>query len=142
MRKRKSIVLAIIVLAFVYISYVGIRYSEFGARKYLYSNRETIEEFALFCLAGGGETKYHGWKVDCYKENGQVVFLVSAFGIGSSSLYKGIYYSDSNMPLGFQGENINFIPYEEGWKWEEADGDNWQYTERIFEKWFWFEAHF
>jgi hypothetical protein len=144
--KRKKYITIILLIAgvfiFSYIGYEGIRHSEWGARQYLNLHREESEEFALACLAGEGADTYNGWDVDCYKENGQVEFWVSGFGFGSSSLYKGIYYSALDIPLGFQGANVDFTTYKDGWIWEESDGDNWQYTERIFENWFWFEVHF
>lgn len=145
MKKGKFIIIILLVIGvfiFSFIGYIGIRYSEWGAKQYLSLHREESEKFAKECLAGKGEDTYNGWSVDYYTENGQVEFLVSSFGFGSSISYKGIYYSVLDIPLGFQGVNVDFTTYEEGWIWREADGDNWQYTERIFENWFWFEAHF
>jgi len=140
--KRYIIGIAVALIT-VCIGYGYVLHSEMGARYYLNIYRDKIEEFALVCLERGVEKdSYHGWKVDCYKENEQVEFLVSASGFGSSTSYKGIYYSAQNIPLGFQGADVDFVPYENGWRWEQNGGDNWQYTERIFENWFWFEIHF
>ena len=146
MKRKKKYTKAILILPaliIAYISYLCILHSEWGAKCYLNSHRSEIEEFALACLENGlQEDSYHGWQVDCYKDNEQVEFLVSASGFGSSTSYTGIYYSARNIPLGFQGGNVDFVPYENGWRWKEGNGDNWQYTERISENWFWFEIHF
>lgn len=145
MKRGKDITIILLIAGmfiFLFIVYTGMRYSENGARQYLSLHQTEIEKFALDCLAGEGEDTYNGWNVDCYSENGQVEFLVSSFGLGSAMSYKGIYYSALDIPLGFQGVNVDFTTYKDGWRWEESDGDNWQYTERIFENWFWFEAHF
>jgi hypothetical protein len=144
-RKRRAaaiLVLIVGVVLFSCLGYEGIRHSEWGARQYLKLHREESEEFALACLAGEGADTYNGWDVDCYKENGQVEFWVSGFGLGSSTSYKGIYYSALDIPLGFQGAKVDFTADGDGWIWKEENGDNWQFTERIFENWFWFEAHF
>jgi hypothetical protein len=141
--KRKIIAIILLIAGvFIFLCSKGLRHSEWGARQYLYLHQEEIEEFALACLAGEGADTYNGWDVDCYKENGQVEFLVSGFGLGPSTSYKGIYYSVSDNPLGFQGANVDFTAYKDGWIWKESGGDNWQYTERIFANLFWFEAYF
>lgn len=85
---------------------------------------------------------YKGWNVTYWKENGMVEFKKGVFGIGSSTTYKGFYYSPTDEPLGFQGTNIKFEKKGKGWKWKEKKGDNWEYTERIMSNWFKFEIHF
>lgn len=88
------------------------------------------------------EYVYKGWNVTRWESNGMVEFMKASWGIGSSTTYKGFYYSPNNEPLGFQGSQITFQKEGKGWKWKEEEGDNWEYTERIMENWFQFEIHF
>ncbi len=72
----------------------------------------------------------------------QVDFLCTGFGIGPDTRYYGFYYSVDNVPRTFQGVEVAFTEYENGLKWEEDNGDNWCYIEKIFDKWYYFETHF
>ena len=36
----------------------------------------------------------------------------------------------------------NYAPSGGGWRWEEPGGDNWAYTQRLAERWYWYEMHF
>jgi len=135
MKRGKGIIIGLLIAGvsiFSYIVYTGMRYSEQGARQYLNLHRAESEKFALECFAGEGKDTYNGWDVDHYVENGQVEFLISSFGFGPSVTYKGICYSVLDISLGFQGVNVDFTTYKDGWKWEENDGDNWQYNRKNF----------
>ena len=37
---------------------------------------------------------------------------------------------------------MEFIPQENGWYWEESDGNNRMYTEKINDHWYWYDMHF
>lgn len=40
--------------------------------------------------------------------------------------------------------DLEFIEHYPGWIWYEdyENSDNWEYTEKIMENWYWFEMHF
>lgn len=71
-----------------------------------------------------------------------VEFTTSYWGLVPSGVRKGFYYSPQNIPLGYNYGEISFNQYEEGWLWEEENGDNTIYTEKIVDYWFWFEARY
>ncbi len=98
-------------------------------------------------IESGEESPEHSWYfryVDYYDSSHMVKFTTSYWGIVPSGVLKGFYYSPKNIPLGydFGGELVSFVPYEEGWLWEEEDGNNTIHTERIVDHWFWFEMRY
>lgn len=143
--KRKRIILACSILAFIGIGLLGFKCSKSGTKAYLIAHQAEMNAYAEECLtnsSGSVKQTYHGWDVSCNKQRGRVEFLTSGFGLGSGTSYKGVYYSASDRPLGAMGTVISFEPHEDGYIWKQPDGDNWQYTERIMDNWFWFEVHF
>lgn len=108
-------------------------------------NYEELTQYAenMIETANAGESViYKNFEVTYWENEDMVEFLAKKKGIGSSTNYEGFYYSPNDNPLGFQGNQVNFIPSESGWMWKESDGDNWEYTEKILECWYWFEIHF
>ena len=108
-------------------------------------NYEELTQYAenMIETANAGESViYKNFEVTYWENEDMVEFLAKKKGIGSSTNYVGFYYSPNDNPLGFQGNQVNFIPSESGWMWKESDGDNWAYTEKILECWYWFEIHF
>ncbi len=95
-------------------------------------------------IESGEESPEHAWYVPniYYRDSIHMVeFTTSYWGIAPSGVNKGFYYSPQNIPLGHHyGDDVSFVPYENGWMWEEEDGNNTIYTERIVDNWFWFEA--
>lgn len=71
-----------------------------------------------------------------------IEFFSKGYGIVSSSIYKGFYYVSDDKPRGFQGHSSKLVPEGKGWKWEQAGGDNWDYTEKIADHWYYYEAGF
>lgn len=109
------------------------------------NNYEELTQYAenMIRTANAGESvTYKNFEVTYWENDDMVEFLAKKKGIGSSTNYVGFYYSPNDKPLGFQGIQVNFIPSESGWMWKESDGDNWEYTEKILECWYWFEFHF
>lgn len=88
------------------------------------------------------EDSYDGWKVSYYPHSGKIEFETSAFGLAPSSTYSGFYYSPEDVPMGFQSAQVDFAEHGGGWLWEEPEGDNRQYTEKIADYWYWYEAKF
>lgn len=84
--------------------------------------------------------KHKNWKI--YRYSDHVDFIVTAFGLAPSTVYKGFYYSPSDSLVGFQGANHIFTEYGDGWIYREDDGDNTEYLEKIADNWYWFEMYF
>lgn len=90
-----------------------------------------------------GESEIYGdYEMTYWADTGMVEFVARKTGIGASSVYEGFYYSLNDMPLGFQGNQVDFTVSDSGWTWKESIGDNWEYTEKIQNHWYWFEFHF
>lgn len=69
----------------------------------------------------------------------QVDFLCRCWGLGSAGVYQGFYYSADNVIRTFQGEEKAFTPQGRGYAWQEPNGDNRCYVERIENHWYYFE---
>lgn len=77
-----------------------------------------------------------------FKTNAQLYidYYCGGKGLSVSSSYYGFYYADNNQPDGWQHEVFQLTEYDNGWRWQEDD--NWYYTERIRDNWFYYEMHF
>lgn len=71
-----------------------------------------------------------------------VNFRTGARGMGSETAYCGFYYSPEDKPIGFQGTDMELTAEGSGWAWQESDGDNEYYTERIQFGWYYYEMYF
>lgn len=76
---------------------------------------------------------------------GYVDFRCGGWGLAPSSTYYGFFYSAEDDLTAWSG---GVCPQEElvesgdGFLWEEKDGDNSYYVEKIGERFFYYEAHF
>lgn len=78
-----------------------------------------------------------------YWDNCEMVdFWCSGCGLGSATSYSGFYYSPKDIPLGFQGTDMDFMESGSGWKYQEAGGDNCYYTEKITDNWYYYKMFF
>ena len=110
---------------------------------YVQGNQADLERFAVELMrVNGKDAKYKDWPVACYEDVGTVEFLTKGSGLGPVTTYEGFYYSENDVPVGFQGVELDFIQDGDGWIWREANGDNCDQTERITEHWFWFKMSF
>ena len=93
-------------------------------------------------LAGEAAEPPAGWTgADVYGE--AVCFDAGGWGFGSSTSYRGVVYVPSDRPVGFQGLDMaGAIPSGDGWLWEEAEGDNRCYVERLAPGWYYYEMRF
>ena len=71
-----------------------------------------------------------------------IEFSTFSSGFGSETAYEGFYYSEEDVPCGFQGTSMSFQFDGGSWSWHESDGDNFEYTEKILGKWYWYRMHF
>lgn len=152
--KRKWIVAGVAALAVVLVgAWAVLRPSKAAAVRYVQGHQAELTAYVKTLLAidpaqledyhgySGGDT-YDGWDVTCYPHTGMVEFQTSVFGLVPSSTYSGFYYSPEDVPLGFQSTQVDFVESGGGWLWEEPEGDNRQYTEKIADHWYWYEASF
>lgn len=112
---------------------------------YVERHFDELTQYAENMMQNGtnGETDTYGrCSVTYWADDGMVEFITGGSGLGSATVYRGIYYSANDLPLGFQGMDVTYTADGAGWKWSESDGDNWEYTERILDHWYWFEMHF
>lgn len=112
---------------------------------YIRKNRADLHAYAEKISENTINTTEHydGWEVTYWSNTGIVEFrLKDTFGLGSS--YTGFYYSSEDVPLGFQGNDLEFVEKTPGWIWYENydNSDNWEYTEKIMDHWYWFKVHF
>ena len=110
---------------------------------YVQGNQADLERFAVELIrVNGKDAKYRNWPVAYYEDVRTVEFLTKGSGLGPVTTYEGFYYSENDVPVGFQGVELDFIQDGDGWIWREANGDNCDQTERITEHWFWFKLSF
>lgn len=104
--------------------------------------QDELEAFAKDLIVSSSsdkQTTYKNWKVTYWAHTGSVEFKTSSSRILPSSKYSGFYYSWHDRPLGAHGYAVAFTEQEDGWYWQERNGDNRQYTKRMSEHWFWYE---
>ena len=110
---------------------------------YVQENQVDLERFAVELIrVNGKDAKYRNWPVAYYEDVRTVEFLTKGSGLGPVTSYEGFYYSENDVPVGFQGVELDFIQDGDGWIWRESNGDNCNQTERITEHWFWFKMSF
>ena len=85
--------------------------------------------------------------LDIYTQNGVLDFYCGGKGFGDSTSYCGFYYSENDLPIGVwcgakTHETDELITDGNGYTYREPEGDNRYYTERIREKFYYYEAHF
>ena len=72
-----------------------------------------------------------------------VEFLCGGWGVGPSTSYWGISHVPSDVLTGFQGAALSgWEPWDGGWLWREAGGDNRCFVRRLEPGWFCFEMRF
>lgn len=117
----------------------------FSINRFVKNNYSELMEYAESMVQAGnnGECAIYGnFEVTYWADSNMVEFIVRKKGLGSSSSYEGFYYSPDNQLLAFQGNLVDFVPYKSGWIWEENDGDNHEYIEKIMDNWYRFEIYF
>ena len=147
--KRPIVVAAICILCaiaaagFLYTTAFQKRVEKADIIEYVQTNQEALDQFVTGLMADPpGDTAYNGWQVSYYSAVGMVEFITKGSGVGSSTAYEGFYYSEDDCPIGFQGTEAGFVPYDTGWSWDEEKGDNRERTEKITAHWYWFQMNF
>ena len=78
----------------------------------------------------------------CVNRPDMVEFSCWSKGLVPSSTYIGFYYSENDEPIPFQGVMQELEESGKGWAWQQPESDNHGYTEKIMDKWYYFEASF
>ena len=94
--------------------------------------------------SGRAETLQNQWGIReaRLRENGHVDFFCAGAGMGGNTRYFGVYYSPEDQPYDICSWAGDIAPQGDGWGWQEEKGDNTFYTERILERFFYYEYSF
>jgi hypothetical protein len=114
-------------------------------KQYVRNHYIELNEFAENMVKNskyGESGTYNGWKLQHFSNTNTVIFTIKGWGIGSSTVYKGIFYSHEDKPSDFDGREGEFAKTDAGWEWRENGGDNRLYVEKIMDRWYWFEAYY
>ena len=117
---------------------------------YFNENRDMFELVA----ARGMEKKNGIGKLTCEGCNSVTYYLTDhemvqftmsqTNGISAYTTHKGVYYSEDDVPMAFQGIYLYELHEDgDGWSWSYDGGCSYKYkgyTEKIDDKWYYFEA--
>ena len=146
---KKLAAAAAILLAFVLLLSLAGSYGRYRTKEntkkivieHLEFLNETIEsEEYERILELEGVQKLRYWKND--GEDLIIEYFCEGSGIASAGTYAGFYYTSEDQHVGYEGTASNFTKEKNGWRWEEENGDNYEYTERISAHWYYYEAGF
>jgi hypothetical protein len=132
----------VIVLSFIFISHQS---NKDKVEKIVTTNQDLLNE----CIQNKTYDQLYKIKgiknITPYtKENNELYidFYCYGFGIVPSSIYYGFYYSSNDKPMGFQAAPVKLDVDGNGWQWQETNGDNYYYTEKITSHWYYYKAGF
>ena len=100
-------------------------------------NRDMLEEHAR--SQRGGALSVPGCpEVVIHRRDGYTAYLCRGIGFGPDGVYCGLYFSPDDVPVNIEyGGPLE--PDGTGYRWEQGYGNCWYYTERISERFFWYE---
>lgn len=146
MKKRYYLLLGVIFIFMVFVTVSHMKNGEINSIiNYVQNNHIDLQNYSEKIRQNTiSKTEYYdNWEVTYWPSTGIVEFM-SKDNPHLQSSYKGFYYSRDDKPLGFQGNNMEFTEHDPGWIWVEdrEHSDNWEYTEKIMDNWYWFDMHF
>ncbi len=113
--------------------------------RFFEENQEALSKAAAQVLSGKtaeGITCPGVSQIDFWDgEYPMVEFQIEQKGLGSSTSYAGVYYSEKDVPLPFQNTDLPLTPSDDGYTWQ-GEGDNHGYTKQLAPNWYLFEAYF
>lgn len=75
--------------------------------------------------------------------NGAIDFYCGGAGIGAGTVYRGFYYSEADdLRAVHCPADCELTPYDKGWRYEQAYGDNITYIEPIIGHFYYYEASY
>lgn len=86
-----------------------------------------------------------GFIKDIDEDETAVDFSCGGGGVGPGTYYVGFYYTQDNDMTAVwcaPTSDDSLLPYENGFRWQEPNGDNWYYTEHICGNFYYYEAGF
>ena len=104
-------------------------------------NKEVLEEIVSDIISEGSAASFSFGEIDDihYKRvRGDVAyisFMYSARGFLGGQ-YWGFYYISDDIPIGDSGFEMNLLLSQNGWTWHERGGNNFYFTEKITDNWF------
>ena len=145
MKIRNKFVITILIIVLI----IGVIWNIFGPflvnqtliTGYVKAHAEELEQMALD--ASYAREKNGAIKINRSANRPDMVeFWCWSRGLVPSSTYKGFYYSENDEPIPFQGAKQQLIESGKGWVWQQPESDNHGYTEKIIDKWYYYEASF
>lgn len=144
------IIIAIVLIVGTYTSFLNTAgTSKEDAIKYFTENREIFEPVA----AKGMEAKNKPVKLTCgecntvkyYASTHEIVqFTISQYsGISAYTTFRGVYYSEDDVPMAYMGNVYELVEDGDGWSWTFDGGCSYKYkgyTEKLDDHWYYFEA--
>ena len=105
------------------------------------------EEDLLKAIEAGDYSAFEnqGFIKDIDPDETVVDFSCGGAGVGSGTSYVGFYYTSENDMAAVwcaPSSASSLIPSGNGFEWQEANGDNWYYTENICGNFYYYEASF
>lgn len=89
-------------------------------------------------------------QIGYYPQNGNYAYQTSnqlyidyscgGTGLSVSGSYYGFYYAGQDEPDGLDHASQQFASYKKGWR--SQHGDDWYYTEKIRDNWYYYEMHY
>lgn len=152
---KKSFFIILIILLLVAICLVGCNKEEVNQRalitEYITNNETILIETASKIMSVEEINEKNIIKklpkdikiVHVYKSNSRnyVDFSVDE-GFTSSSHYYGFYYSPENEPITIMAASGEKAEFDNGYKIQELGNEDWYYTEKIVDNFYFYEAHY
>jgi len=141
-------ILVVLVVFALFVCYIVNLFSDNLSKKQIFSLVNKNHELLNECIGSNdfSEIKQLKGVKEVTFENGVLDIYCGGSGFGSATNYYGFYYSPSNKPLvvwcGHISENNSLLPDGKGYSLKKPNDDNWYYTERIRENFFYYESHF
>lgn len=127
--------------------YINITTPE-NIRSTVLSHEEQLRVSALKELETEGNTDHITFpglnevKYQSLPDNQPIVeYETGCWGFASQTSYYGFYYSPEDRPLGFNGEKLELPNTITAFQYE-LEGDNWYYTEKLTNNWYYYEMHY
>lgn len=141
--KRKRRIMGLVLLAVLFAAVFHVIKNGSIPKRYVELCYRRLDGFTSEMLAqcrDGEQRQYGLWTVTYWESQNMLEFSTCPWRLGQEQVRRGFYYSPHDLPLGVQGQQFSFLREGEGWIWQEGQGDSWEYTEKLTDRWYWYEA--
>ena len=141
-------ILVVLIAFAVFVCYIVNLFSDNLSKKQIFSLVNKNQEMLNDCIDSKdfSEIKQLKGVKEVNFENDVLDVYCGGSGFGSATNYYGFYYSPPNKPLvvwcGHVSESKRLSPESNGYSIRNSNDDNWYYTEKIRENFFYYESHF